>query len=237
MGSANDWKFDGLVEKKDQENKDSSEDFESPLSRNAQKIAERKQYKSLEVAKSAGKIRGMRSQVRHMANMANDEVDEHGDLKEQIILAEGKNRLLAGLLDLMAFFGLLFIISKFWMPLSTIEQVRVFLSQDLNLRDILYQKTSGQSLLTLYVWLGAYLLVFIIPLAMWGVSFGKVLFKIRVKRDGSFVSLGFFKAITREVLGKILFSPLIIVSLSWMFFSKKRQTIHDRLTKTIVVKI
>jgi len=71
-------------------------------------------------------------------------------------------------------------------------------------------------------------------LGKYGATIGKMIFKIKVvKENGS--SLTYSDALVRE-LSKILSAFIILLGYLWMLWDDKKQTWHDKIAKTEVVK-
>lgn len=66
---------------------------------------------------------------------------------------------------------------------------------------------------------------------------GKMVVKIKVQKlsDGS--SLGYRGAFIREVLGKFVSGVVFGLGYLWMIRDKNKQTWHDKIAKSVVVKI
>lgn len=66
---------------------------------------------------------------------------------------------------------------------------------------------------------------------------GKMVLKIKVQKlsDGSI--LGYRGAFMREVLGKFVSGVVFGLGYLWMIRDKDKQTWHDKITKSVVVKI
>lgn len=66
---------------------------------------------------------------------------------------------------------------------------------------------------------------------------GKMAMKIKVvKKDGATGELGFMTAFLREVVGKFISSIPLGLGYLWVLWDKDKQTWHDKIAGTIVVK-
>jgi uncharacterized RDD family membrane protein YckC len=66
---------------------------------------------------------------------------------------------------------------------------------------------------------------------------GKMILRIKVVRLDGVSKVGYGKAFIREVLGKFVSSIAFMFGYFWMIWDKKKQTWHDKMAKTVVVKI
>ena len=86
----------------------------------------------------------------------------------------------------------------------------------------------------------------ITPLVFWiyavymtvnyGATLGKMALKIRVQNESTGANLTYGEAVLREVVGKFLSSLIFLLGYLWMLWDPKKQTWHDKLGKSIVVK-
>jgi uncharacterized RDD family membrane protein YckC len=85
----------------------------------------------------------------------------------------------------------------------------------------------------LYVWIWMGYNVAMISLS--GQTFGKKLMRIKVVgEDGSKLTTS--QVVVRETIGRFLSTVFFEVGYFWMIFDKNRQTWHDMLAKSIVIK-
>jgi uncharacterized RDD family membrane protein YckC len=76
----------------------------------------------------------------------------------------------------------------------------------------------------------------IVMINMSGQTFGKKLLGIKVVgEDGKKLTL--LQTIARETIGRFLSTVFFEIGYLWMIFDKNRQTWHDMLAKTIVIKV
>lgn len=69
-----------------------------------------------------------------------------------------------------------------------------------------------------------------------GQTFGGKLFRTKVvSEDGKNLTL--LQIVARETIGRFLSTSLFDIGYLWSFFDKNRQTWHDLLAKTIVIKV
>ena len=69
-----------------------------------------------------------------------------------------------------------------------------------------------------------------------GQTLGKMLLKIKVVNSETNAVPGYASAFLREVVGKILSSLVLGLGYLWMLWDPKKQTWHDKIAKTIVIK-
>ena len=74
----------------------------------------------------------------------------------------------------------------------------------------------------------------VVPTTFFNASLGKKLTKQRVRGEGKF-TLSLTQVFKRELIFKPL-GVIFVVGLAMPFFDKRRQSFHDRMCKTIVVK-
>ncbi|MFI5172831.1 MAG: RDD family protein, partial [Chitinophagales bacterium] len=78
------------------------------------------------------------------------------------------------------------------------------------------------------------LLYFVFFEGLWGATIGKLMTGLRVRRtDGRKINFGI--AFLRH-LGRILSSMLFMLGFVLAFFDKHRQTLHDKIARTVVTK-
>jgi len=65
---------------------------------------------------------------------------------------------------------------------------------------------------------------------------GKMALKIKVVREGS-ERVGYGRAFIRETVGKFVSGAVFLLGYFWMLWDKKKQTWHDKMAGTTVVKI
>lgn len=70
-----------------------------------------------------------------------------------------------------------------------------------------------------------------------GQTLGKKALKIRVVRVESGESPGYTKAFLREVIGKMVSAMVFGLGYLWMLWDPKKQTWHDKIADTVVVKV
>lgn len=66
---------------------------------------------------------------------------------------------------------------------------------------------------------------------------GKMIMKIKVVKASDSSVPGFLSAFLREIVGKFLSSIVILLGYFWMLWDPKKQTWHDKIAGTIVVKV
>lgn len=109
------------------------------------------------------------------------------------------------------------------------------------LSKIINESNLALSSLTPYFSLISYLLQALYAsffIAVLGATPGKLILGLRVKTSMG-KKVGFGRALLRELVGKwisLLISPLFGISYLWMLWDKKKQTIHDKIANTIVVR-
>ncbi|MFA6918485.1 MAG: RDD family protein [Candidatus Gracilibacteria bacterium] len=69
----------------------------------------------------------------------------------------------------------------------------------------------------------------------YGYTLGKKVMKIRVQKEDTGQNLTIVDAILREVVGKFV-SSFLLLGYFWMLWDSKKQTWHDKIAKSIVVK-
>ncbi|MBU0649589.1 RDD family protein [Patescibacteria group bacterium] len=66
---------------------------------------------------------------------------------------------------------------------------------------------------------------------------GKQIIGIRVQDISTGQNLDVISAIVREVIGKFILSMVLLLGYFWMLWDDKKQTWHDKLAKSVVVKV
>lgn len=81
------------------------------------------------------------------------------------------------------------------------------------------------------------LVYFIYFIGAKGQTLGKMAFKIKVVKVGTNEAPGYLKAFLREVVGKFISSFVLLLGFLWMIWDKNKQTWHDKIAGTVVVKV
>lgn len=71
----------------------------------------------------------------------------------------------------------------------------------------------------------------------YGATVGKMALGLKVQNEETGQNLTIVQAIIRETVGKILSTLVLLIGYFWMLWDPKKQTWHDKLAKSIVVKI
>lgn len=66
---------------------------------------------------------------------------------------------------------------------------------------------------------------------------GKMALGIKVVKVGTSEAPGYLKAFLREVVGKLLSVIILFLGYLWMLWDSKKQTWHDKIAGTIVIKV
>lgn len=70
-----------------------------------------------------------------------------------------------------------------------------------------------------------------------GQTLGKKAMHLRVQNELTGQNLDVVSAILREVVGKFLSAAVLLLGYFWMLWDDKKQTWHDKIAKSVVVKI
>lgn len=70
-----------------------------------------------------------------------------------------------------------------------------------------------------------------------GQTLGKKAMNLRVQNEETGQNLDVVSAILREVVGKFLSGIVLFLGYFWMLWDNKKQTWHDKLGKSVVVKV
>lgn len=73
-------------------------------------------------------------------------------------------------------------------------------------------------------------------LSTYGFTVGKKLLKIKVISDETGQKLNFMQAFLREFVGKFVSALVFGIGYLWMIWDPKKQTWHDKIVKSLVVK-
>src|SRR5690606_4044761 len=79
-------------------------------------------------------------------------------------------------------------------------------------------------------------LYYVILIARSGQTIGKKLFKIKVVSLSTNTPPSYGKAFLREVVGKLISSVIVGLGYFWTIWDKKKQTWHDKIAGTVVIK-
>ncbi len=81
------------------------------------------------------------------------------------------------------------------------------------------------------------LVYFIYFIGAKGQTLGKMALKIKVVKVGTNEAPGYLKAFLREVVGKFISSFVFLLGFLWMLWDKNKQTWHDKIAGTVVIKV
>lgn len=70
----------------------------------------------------------------------------------------------------------------------------------------------------------------------YGFTLGKKAMKIRVQKIDTGENLTIIDAILREIVGKFVSGFVLLLGYFWMLWDPKKQTWHDKIAKSVVVK-
>lgn len=70
-----------------------------------------------------------------------------------------------------------------------------------------------------------------------GQTLGKMAMHIKVQNETTGQNLDVVSAILREVVGKFLSSVVLLLGYLWMLWDPKKQTWHDKIARSVVVKV
>lgn len=70
-----------------------------------------------------------------------------------------------------------------------------------------------------------------------GQTWGRKIVGIRVVRVSDGLPPGFWRALGRELFGNIISGQILYLGYLWMIWDKDRQTWHDKVAGTVVVKV
>ena len=70
-----------------------------------------------------------------------------------------------------------------------------------------------------------------------GQTLGKMVMKIKVVKVGTNEAPGYVKAFLRDIVGKMLSALVLSLGYLWMLWDSKKQTWHDKIAGTVVVKV
>ncbi len=77
---------------------------------------------------------------------------------------------------------------------------------------------------------------YVVMTVIYGATLGKKVMNIRVKKDGQERNLNWGEGILREIIGKFLSAIVLLLGYLWMLWDPKKQTWHDKLAGSVVVK-
>lgn len=70
----------------------------------------------------------------------------------------------------------------------------------------------------------------------YGATFGKRAMNIKIVKEGGGEQVNYVDAFLREIVGKFISGIVFFVGYLWMLWDPKKQTWHDKIAKTIVIK-
>ncbi|MDA2945737.1 MAG: RDD family protein [Actinomycetota bacterium] len=79
-------------------------------------------------------------------------------------------------------------------------------------------------------------LLYLIPLGRTGQTWGRRIVGIKVVRVGTGAAPGFWRAVGRQLFAGIISANVLYLGYLWMLWDSDRQTWHDKVSGTIVVR-
>ena len=76
----------------------------------------------------------------------------------------------------------------------------------------------------------------VIMTSKYGATVGKMIMKLKVQNVNTGANLNLVEAVLREFVGRILSGLPLALGYFWMLWDPKKQTWHDKLAKSVVVK-
>jgi uncharacterized RDD family membrane protein YckC len=77
---------------------------------------------------------------------------------------------------------------------------------------------------------------YVFMVSKYGATLGKKAMHIRVQNAQTGANLTVIEAILREVIGKLVSSIILCLGYFWMLWDPKKQTWHDKIASSVVVK-
>lgn len=169
-------------------------------------------------------------QTKTRTAMAAEIIYNIDDEKDVVDYAPLVLRAIAGLLDYAYMYGL------YLMAIKTnpfLREVIRYIMDHYHQQFIFPESSVIEAVLVLNLFFTAFFFV-VIPMSFYNVTFGKILFGYRVRGIDKY-SLSIIQSFQREFIFKPL-STASVIGVIWAFFSKEKQTLHDKAAQTIVVK-
>jgi len=94
-----------------------------------------------------------------------------------------------------------------------------------------------QEAITVLLQMSISIIYYVLLTGLNGQTLGKMALGIKVVRVDNGNVPGIGKAILREILGKMINSFTFLIGYFWMLWDGKKQTIHDKIASTIVVRV
>ncbi|MBM3283021.1 RDD family protein [Candidatus Gottesmanbacteria bacterium] len=155
---------------------------------------------------------------------------------QSIIYASFGRRFLAGLLDGVIVQIINIVIG--WVPLFLFMIIVDKFGKNLGNRSI--SIVSPMVLYGAFIWLTTIIIFcgyFVYFIGSRGQTPGKMVVGIKVVKIDTHTSPGYISAFLREIVGKIISCLVICLGFFWMLWDKNKQTWHDKIANTIVIKI
>ncbi|MBI4058178.1 RDD family protein [Candidatus Gottesmanbacteria bacterium] len=137
-------------------------------------------------------------------------------------------RLLASLLD-----GLLIVITTNilgWL-------LRFSLTSVIDIQNSPFEIAVLLDLIIFFIQLALNILYFVYFIGERGQTLGKIALGIKVVRLDTIQVPGYGTAALREILGKLVSTLTLGIGYLWMLWDPKRQTLHDKIAGTVVVRV
>lgn len=161
--------------------------------------------------------------------------------KKEVILAQLNDRGLAKLIDLILWLPM-FAIPSFLLSNEQREQLFELQSkqQTIEFQQQFLHMISSQTWIVMGIYAILLLTIQAAFLTKSGQSIGKKAMKIRIVDQSTFDQVPFYRIFMLRtfafVLFNLFFAPITTIIDTLFIFSTKKQTVHDRLAKTIVIK-
>lgn len=92
-------------------------------------------------------------------------------------------------------------------------------------------------LIIFFIQLALNILYFVYFIGERGQTLGKIALGIKVVRLDTIQVPGYGTAALREILGKLVSTLTLGIGYLWMLWDPKRQTLHDKIAGTVVVRV
>lgn len=141
--------------------------------------------------------------------------------QEQVVYAGFWRRLGAILVDGLILLSVSFIMSVFFGGVSTTSS------------SVGYGLTGIPAL----IFNGLVIFYYVFFVGKFGQTLGKMALKIKIVKIGTNEAPGYLKAFLREFVGRLLSFLVLFIGYFWMLWDPQKQTWHDKIAGTVVVKV
>lgn len=144
--------------------------------------------------------------------------------------ASNSSRFLAYLIDVLPITLIAFLIYYFFFGFDEVFESYLENKEDVKIREIFLKERNQIRNLSLVIWV---VYGVVMDCTNWQGTLGKKLMEIKVTDENGF-KLNFVESVKRN-FGKLISVIPLFIGVLWVFFDKRKRTLHDKMAKTVLL--